>query len=317
MFKFKNKQQLYFFCTKTLTYKKAAHPGWRNVKIFSAGMSILLLFLFLTNYITSNFLGNMVYNFISSERKNLFLSRNLHNLENKADSLEKALNYLLNRNKDLRLTVNLPLSYEDIKLSGVGGRTYEPYSEMPVDYLETGISNLSKIIANLSNRVKNQKLSYEEVVKKYNNDKEFFKVVPAIKPMAGSYNITGFGIRLHPILGGYRMHDGVDIIAPENTSVHASGDGVVKYIGYQGGYGLFLIIDHGYNYQSCYGHLSSTVAKLNETVKRGQLIAKSGNTGLSSGPHLHYEVVYNNEKVDPVKYFLDDVENIVNISLAK
>jgi len=113
------------------------------------------------------------------------------------------------------------------------------------------------------------------------------------------------------------MHDGVDIIAHENTPVYASGDGIVKFVGWQGGYGLLVIIDHGYGYQSYYGHLNSSNVKVNDPVKRGDLIAKSGNTGLSEGPHLHYEVVYNDVKVDPVKYFVDDVENIVKITLAK
>ena len=314
---FKNKQQLYFFCAKTLTYKKAPHPGWRNVKIFIAGVFIFSVSVFIIDHFTGNYLGNMAHNFISSERRNLLLSRNLYNLKNKIDSLEKTLSYLSTQDKNLRLTVNLPLTPEDINYSGIGGKSYEPYSEVPQDYLDTDISNLSKIIENLLKRVKDQKSSYEEILEKYNNDKNFFKAVPAIKPMEGTYNIHGFGIRLHPVLGYYRMHDGIDITAPENTPVYATGDGTIKYVGYLGSYGLLVIIDHGYGYQSYYGHLSSLLVKVNESVKRGQQIANSGNTGLTSGPHLHYEVVYNNNKTDPVKYFVDDVENIVKISLAK
>lgn len=314
---FKNEQQLYYFCPKTLTYKKAKHPEWRNLKLLAAMIGIIFVVLASIDFFTGNYLGNAIYNIVSSQRKNLLLSRNIYNLKTKVDSLEKALNYLSSHDKDLRLTVNLPLSAEDVKESGIGGRVYEPYSEVPYDYLDTGINNVSKIIENLSKRVKSQKQSYEEILKKYNNDRLFFKCVPAIKPMEGTYNIHGFGMRLHPILGYYKMHDGVDIIAHENTPVYASGDGTVKFVGWQGGYGLLVVIDHGYGYQSYYGHLNSSHVKLNDPVKRGQLIAQSGNTGLSEGPHLHYEVVYNNVKVDPVKYFVDDVENIVKITLAK
>ena len=314
---FKSKQQLYYFCDETLTYKKATHPEWRNVKILGGGILIFLLMVFSVDHFTGNYLENALHSFFSSERRNILLSRNLYNLRNKVDSLEKSLTQLSKHDRDLRLTVNLPLSAEDAKLTGVGGKTYEPFSEVPDDYLETGISNLSKVIENLLKRVRTQKSSYAEILEKHKHDKDFFMSVPAIKPMTGTYDIHGYGMRLHPILGYIRMHWGVDIIAPSNTPVYASGNGTIKHVGALGEYGTLVIIDHGHGYQSYYGHLSSASVKLNEKVKRGQEIARSGNTGLSAGPHLHYEVVYNSNKVDPVKYFLDDAENIVNISLAK
>ena len=314
---FKNKQELYYFCPKTLTYKKVKHPEWFNGKILAAGAFVFLLIVFIANHFTGDYLGNMVHNFVSSERKNVILTRNLYNLRTKVDSLEKALTHLSDNDKNLRLRVNLPLSREDAQSSGVGGKSYDPYSEVPSDYLDTSISSLSKVIENLSKRIRKQKSSYEEILAKYDYNKEFFKAVPAIKPMEGPYDINGFGMRHHPILHEVRMHEGVDIHAPENTPVYASGDGTVKLVGYQGGYGLLIVIDHGFGYQSYYGHLRSAHVKVNETVKRGQLIANSGNTGLSAGPHLHYEVVYNDNKVDPVMYFVDDIENIVAISLAK
>ena len=314
---FKNKQELYYFCPKTLTYKKAKYPEWYNAKILAIGAVILLIIAFVADHFTGNYLGNMFHNFVSSERKNILLTRNLYNLRTKVDSLEKALTHLSDNDKNLRLKVNLPLSPDDAKPSGTGGKSYDPYSEVPIDYLDTGINSLSKVVENLLKHVKKQKSSYEEILQKYNYDQEFFKAVPAIKPMEGPYDIHGFGMRLHPVLRYVKMHEGVDIIAPENTPVYASGDGTVQLVGYQGGYGLLIVIDHGYGYQSYYGHLRSAHVQVNETVKRGQLIASSGNTGLTSGPHLHYEVVYNNDKVDPVKYFVDDVDNIVNISLSK
>jgi murein DD-endopeptidase MepM/ murein hydrolase activator NlpD len=314
---FKDKQELYYFCPKTLTYKKVTHPEWRNVKTLAIGALILLVIAFAVDHFTGNYLGNMIHNFVTSERKNILLTRNLYNLRTKVDSLEKALNHLADNDKNLRLRVNLPISSDDAKLSGTGGKSYDLYSEVPSDYLDTGINNLSKITEGLLRQVKKQKSSYEEILAKHDYNKEFFKAVPAIKPMDGPYDINGFGMRLHPILGEVRMHEGVDIHAPENTPVYASGDGTIKLVGWQGGYGLLVVIDHGYGYQSYYGHLRSSNVKVNETVKRGQLIANSGNTGLSAGPHLHYEVVYNNNKVDPVMYFVDDIDNIVNISLSK
>ncbi len=313
----KNRQKLYFFCEKTLTYKEAKGPGWRNIKIFISAVVGFLIIGFVADYFTGNYIGNLLYNFVKSERRNMLLSKNLYRLKTKVDSLEKQISGLSVHDKNLRLTVNLPLMPDEVKEFGVGGKSYNPYSESLDEFLDVDIDNFSAIVDKLSRQVKLQKQSYEEILTKYKNDKTFFQCVPALKPMDGAYDIYSFGMRLHPILGYHRMHEGVDIIAPENTPVHATGDGVVEYAGGQGSYGLLVIINHGYGYQTYYGHLNSANFKIGDEVKRGDIIAYSGNSGLSSGPHLHYEVVFNNKKLDPVRFFVDDISNIVKMSLAK
>ena len=314
---FKRKQKLYYFCDDSLTYREAKGPGWRNVIIFAAGLIGIMIIGFVADYFTGNYFGNLVYNIVRTEKRNLLLSKNLYKLKTKVDSLEKQIGTLSYRDKDLRLTVNLPLLADEVKEVGVGGKSYYPYSESPDEFLDTDIDNFSSIVDKLSRQVKLQKQSYEEILNKYKNDKTFFECVPALKPMEGTYDISSFGMRLHPILGFSRMHEGVDIIAAENTPVHATGNGVVEFVGNQGSFGLLVIINHGHGYQTFYGHLNSTVVRINDEVKRGQLIAYSGNSGLSTGPHLHYEVVFNNKKLDPVRFFVDDINNIVKMSLAK
>lgn len=105
------------------------------------------------------------------------------------------------------------------------------------------------------------------------------------------------------------MHEGVDIIGDVGTDVYATGDGVVRYAGRtQGGYGAVIEITHGYGYSTLYAHLSKVLVRPGRRVTRGQLIAKSGRSGLVSGPHLHYEVRYKGRKQNPVDYFFDDVD---------
>jgi murein DD-endopeptidase MepM/ murein hydrolase activator NlpD len=116
-------------------------------------------------------------------------------------------------------------------------------------------------------------------------------------------------MRIHPVLHIYRPHAGIDIINDVGTPVYASGDGVVRFAGRtEGGYGVVVEINHGYGYSSLYGHLSKVLVHPGKTVRRGDLIGRSGRTGLVSGPHLHYEVRKNGARQNPVDYFFDDVE---------
>ncbi len=123
-------------------------------------------------------------------------------------------------------------------------------------------------------------------------------------PTPGNYNVTSpYGNRYHPITRKYRMHTGIDIGAPSGASIVAANDGVVIFSGWNGGYGQCIIIDHGGGIATLYAHNSSLSAKKGQEVKRGEQIAKVGSTGLSTGPHLHFEVRENGSTVDPMKYY--------------
>jgi murein DD-endopeptidase MepM/ murein hydrolase activator NlpD len=112
---------------------------------------------------------------------------------------------------------------------------------------------------------------------------------------------------MHPILKRYKRHEGLDINTDRGTPVFAPGKGKVTFVGRRGGYGLAVEIDHGFGYNTFYAHLSKSLVKKGQHVTRGDLIAKTGNSGLSSGPHLHYEVRHNGIKLNPVDFFFDDV----------
>ena len=113
---------------------------------------------------------------------------------------------------------------------------------------------------------------------------------------------SGYGVRNHPIFGGRRMHTGVDMPVPYGTLVHAAQDGIVVYASWKNGYGNTVIIDHGGNLATLYGHNSSVEVRVGEHVSRGQVIAKAGSTGYSTGPHVHFEVRVHGEPTDPLPY---------------
>lgn len=123
-------------------------------------------------------------------------------------------------------------------------------------------------------------------------------------PTAGRI-MSGFGFRLSPLTGEQRMHSGIDISAHVGTPVRATGDGVVVFRGWDGAYGNTIVLDHGHGYLSKYAHLSRFQAKYGEFVRRGDIIGAVGTTGITTGPHLHYEVKLNGEPVNPKRFLLD------------
>ena len=134
--------------------------------------------------------------------------------------------------------------------------------------------------------------------------------IPAIQPISSKFLKTmasGYGYRHDPIYGTSKFHAGMDFSAAIGTPVYATGDGTVKVAGWESGYGNSIDIDHGFNYLTRYAHLSEILVKPGQAVKRGDLIGKVGNTGKSTGPHLHYEVRHRGEPQNPVNYYFMDL----------
>jgi len=140
----------------------------------------------------------------------------------------------------------------------------------------------------------------ESIIGKAFNDEKFF-----IWPVYGVIS-SGFGWRIHPITGKYSFHSGVDIAAPEGTPIFAAESGVVEFAGENGGYGLMIKIKSA-SYEHIYGHLSQIDVYEGQYVKKGQIIGRVGNTGLSTGPHLHFEVRVNEKAVNPINYLPNQI----------
>lgn len=159
-------------------------------------------------------------------------------------------------------------------------------------------------------RAEMQNRSFSQLAVMASRKKEFLASIPAIQPVANK-NLrkmaSGFGYRLHPIYKTYKMHEGIDFTAPTGTPIYATGNGRVITAGPDRGYGNCVVINHGFGYQTLYGHMYRIKARNGQQVKRGELIGYVGNTGLSSGPHCHYEVIRNGKKINPINYFFNDL----------
>ena len=174
------------------------------------------------------------------------------------------------------------------------------------------IKMTTRRVDSLSQRLYVQSLSIDEVYTMAGSKQQRMAAMPAIMPIRkGDCNIvSGFGMRYHPILHYRRMHTGIDLTAQQGTAVYATADGVVVMAGRGddlGGYGITVVIDHGFGYQTLYGHLSGVTVRRGQKVKRGEQVGKVGHTGLAQGNHLHYEVIQNGTKVNPVLFFFNDL----------
>ena len=156
-----------------------------------------------------------------------------------------------------------------------------------------------------------QSTSFDQVIDLVWSKEEWMAARPAIQPISMKDLVrygSSFGMRMHPILNVVRPHEGIDLTAPRGTNIYATADGEVIEAGYRaGGFGKKVLIDHGYGYHTLYGHCSEVLVEPGQKVKRGEVIAKVGSTGLSKSPHLHYEVHVNGHPVDPINYYANDL----------
>lgn len=171
----------------------------------------------------------------------------------------------------------------------------------------------SEKVDRLANDIYAQSISLDQIFQLARKKEERMMCIPAIYPVnkEKSRMSSGFGYRYHPIYKSLRMHTGVDIAAPQGTPVYATGDAVVEIAarnmpGYSG-YGVVIKLDHGFGYESLYAHLSKMDVTPGQKVKRGDIIGYVGNTGASSGSHLHYEIMVNGKRVNPVYYFFINI----------
>ena len=174
------------------------------------------------------------------------------------------------------------------------------------DLIENGWRSLDR----LTRKIYYASVSLDSTQDLAENKEEFSTVIPAIWPIDRTKlkNVSSlYGMRKHPRYGSWRMHEGVDLSAPKGTPVYATGNAVVVCSGWKSGYGYLIELNHGFGYKTRYGHLSKMYVSVGDSVTRGQVIADVGNTGVSSGAHLHYEVRFRNQTVNPIHYFNKDI----------
>ena len=192
--------------------------------------------------------------------------------------------------------------HPDIWSMGIGGKQVERSPYIVSKNTERVINEIYESIDVLKGKYYLRKTSLREIEGQIDDNHYLWSHVPSIHPVPGHRICSGFGYRVDPIDRKVRMHWGLDIGAPRGTKILATADGVVSFVGWVGGYGWTVVIDHGFGFKTAYAHCQKVTVKNRELVKRGQAIARVGSTGRSISPHLHYEVRVSGMKIDPYKY---------------
>jgi murein DD-endopeptidase MepM/ murein hydrolase activator NlpD len=232
-------------------------------------------------------------------------------LANRVETLNSQISLIEEKDKAVRTYVDLPEIDESVRELGIGGVMGNKNTK--IDYLlpdfTSTITALEMDIDALTRKVKLELSSYEDIYDKVIENSDRLKSIPTISPVNGGYLNAGFGYRPDPFDRVNRFHYGQDITVDKNSPIYAPADGVVKIARYMGGFGKSVKIDHGFGYTTFYAHLLKFNIKSGSRIKRGDIIGYSGNTGRSTGPHLHYEVHYYGKPQNPLDYFFSGYMN--------
>jgi murein DD-endopeptidase MepM/ murein hydrolase activator NlpD len=256
--------------------------------------------------------------------ENQYLKENFKKISERLIEDDKLLNEIAQRDNYIyRTTFQQDTIPFTIRNAGVGGS--DRYKHLD-GYASTDIvKDVAKKLDQIENKLNIQSLSYNELIKELKKRENLFKSLPVLQPIhvneltrIGSF----YGYRPHPILGVVHMHHGIDMVAPTGTPVYASGDGIISDIEYNNtnsGYGNSVLIDHGVNgLSSRYAHLYSISVKKGQKVIRGEQIGTVGSTGLSTAPHLHYEIMIYGATLNPLRYMItpsaDEYEQILKLA---
>ena len=231
-------------------------------------------------------------------------------LNDRLDNLEVLMTDMEHRDNDLyRVMFEADPIPSSVRRSGFSGA--DRYADLYGYMNSTQVVNAARKLDVIASQLYNQSISYDTLFAMARNKSDMLAHIPAIFPLKETeikYISSFFGHRPDPIYKVTKFHTGIDFSAQMGTEVYATGDGVVSDVekGYWG-YGNMVIIDHGFGYTTRYAHLQKTAVRKGQRVKRGQLIGYVGNTGKTTGVHLHYEVLKNGVQIDPINFFYNDL----------
>jgi len=206
-----------------------------------------------------------------------------------------------------RVILDLEPLAQSVREAGVGGREKEN-ADIEYSIIRRAYEKAEKI----KNRLDIEIQSFEQLSKELAVKERIWASRPAIQPISNAdltYLHTTYGMRQHPILGYWRPHRGLDFTAPKGSPIYATGDGVIEEAHYSTTFGNVVYIDHNFGFETRYAHMTEFIVKKGERVKRGQIIGYVGNSGLSVATHLHYEVLFKGEQINPINFFQRDLNN--------
>lgn len=316
------RKEKFIYNTSTLRYEKVE---------VSLKERILKAVGFLCAIVVSGFLFTLlVWKLFPSPQEKVLLAeiaaqnQQIEFYKENTELMSSALTTLYDRDKNIhRMVLEMDPIDDAVWNGGVGGS--ERYAELK-EFSNSGklMADVNQKIDKLKRQLVMQSKSLDDIENKARDKEEMLASIPSIKPIrADKLNrrvglLSGFGRRLHPIHKVWKMHAGIDFSSPKGTAIQATGDGVVIKVETKStGYGKSVVIDHGYGYQTLYGHMSRFDVKKGDKVKRGQQIGLVGSTGTSTAPHCHYEVHYKGKAVNPINYVTDGLTSKEYQALVK
>lgn len=302
------KKVKYYYNTHTLRYEKLETP---------LRVRLLRLFGFIAgSLVFAAIIVAIAFQYIDSPKEILLRQENeslkddYEVLQKRTDDLQKQMLELENRDNKVYRAI-----FESAPIPD-SARLKEIEKNKEVQLVQSmGESELVRSITQqlntLSMQVAFQQKSYNEIEGMIKNKQKLLAAIPAIQPMSNKdlrHIASGFGYRVDPVYKITKFHAGLDFAASQGTPIYATADGVVKEASYDaGGYGNHVVINHGYSYETLYGHMVRIKVKVGQQIKRGEVIGWVGSTGKSTGPHCHYEVHKGGQPVDPVYFFYNDL----------
>lgn len=298
----------YNFNTKSLTYEKITVPIririWQVLSYLATG----LVFASITTFVAYNYFDSPKQKQLKREISELTLQYEL--LNNRMEQVAEVLDDIQERDNNVYRTIfeaePIPGS---IRKAGFGG--VDRYKALQGYNNSDLMIESTKRLDQISKELYIQSKSFDEVVKLVKGKAQLLASIPAIQPIPNEelrHQPSGYGWRTHPIYKTPEFHPGMDFAAPEGTEIHATGDGVIERADNTAqGYGNHVVINHGYGYETLYGHMQKIVVRVGQQVKRGQLIGFVGSTGLSTAPHVHYEVHKAGQNLNPINFYYNDL----------
>ena len=301
------KRKKYKYNYTTLTFEEINIRGVQIIR-----KALILIFILCLIVTIDIFLLSMIRSpkELSLSKEGKELNALIEVINNQLDSVSDILvNSHFKDDNLYRMILEIDTIPKSIRDAGIGGS--EKYRNLENINKAGLIVDVARKIDKLYRQIDIQSESYEFLMDKAAEKIKRISCIPSIQPVSVkdlTFISSYFGVRLDPFVKYVKPHHGLDFVAPKGTKIYATGDGIVTLSKYsRKGYGNEIIIDHFFGYNTRYAHLDEIIVKKGEKVKRGQLIGLLGNTGRSTGPHLHYEIRYFNRPINPMYYFSDEI----------
>lgn len=285
---------------------KIVEVSYGLVKAAVGGVALAVALALLVGYATVSHTADLTRT-SRLQQENVRLAQELGELHGRLSSLADTISRITQRDAKIRVLANLDPLDPQVQAAGIGGPTMAPRPALPGDGPAVRRSEEIRVDLNaLIRRANVLASSFEEAKDSLASHSQRLAATPSIMPTQGWLTSAFSSMREHPILHIARPHEGIDVTAPMGSPIEAPAAGVVTDAGWETGYGNTVTIDHGYGIVTKFAHASKLLVRTGQRVARGQRIALVGNTGLATGPHLHYEVHVNGRPVDPLRYVLPD-----------